>query len=229
MRKENIIYAGWSAMRLLILFIALYFVSCSSQTKNHLGSNFPIDSILKITKAPIDIVEIRDFDLEKLPKIDSLFFGKYLEGMPIQGADTQKLRFNDEAYWYFVDHRDLGDRILFSVLSDNESGYSVLYYLLCDKSSKDILSVNALASLEGDGGYWAVDSLVWTGNKFTCYTISGELEEEHDSLLIQSRDSSCRVYVLSDKKFTASTVYSYSIKDTIELQDAMLEIDDEEN
>ena len=215
-------------MRLLILFIALYFISCSSQT-GKLESDFPADSILKITKAPIDIVEIRDFELEKLPKIDSLFFSKYLEGLPVAGADTQKLKFNDEPSWYFVDHRDLGDKILFSVLSDNESSYSVLYYLLYDKSSKDILSVTAISSLEGDGGYWAVDSLVWTGNKFTCYTISGELEEEHDSLLIQSRDSSCRVYVLSDKKFTVSTVYSYSIKDTIKLQDAMLEIDDEEN
>jgi hypothetical protein len=203
-------------MKFITLCSALYLISCSSQTQKNLESQiaFPIDSIIEITKEPLDIVKIQDFDHEKLSKIDSSFFRRYLEGLLIEGTDTMKLRFDYQPFWYFVDHRDLGNKIMFSILSDNESGYSVLYYLLYEKSSKSILSVNALGTYEGDGGYYAIDSLVWTSNKFISYSISGELEDYNDTFSIQSKDSSCIEYTLSNKKFIPRTIYTYSRKDT---------------
>ena len=204
-----------------VIFLFSLLLACSSPSDKNSQSqpDFPIDSIIKITKAPINTVEIQEFDLELLPKIDSVFFSKYFDGLPIEGTDTSKLRFDYLQYWYFVDHRDVGDHILISILNDNEIGYALLYYLVYDKTSKNILSVNALSSYEGDGGYYNADSLVWTTNKFICYSISSELEEFNDSIAIQSSDSSCIEYALTNNKFIGKTIYSYPKKDTLDLRD----------
>lgn len=205
-------------MRKFILLFSFYLISCSSKTERNVSNQaeFPIDSIIKITQGPIDIVKIHSFNLEKLAKIDFSFFNKYFEGQPVAGQDTLKLRYNYQPFWYFVDHRDMGDKIMFSILSDNESGYSLMYYLLFDKTSKKILSVNNLTTYEGDGDYYNIDSLIWINNKFISYSISGGSEELNDSLTIQFKDSSCYEYILTKNKFISKKIYTYSTKDTID-------------
>ncbi len=193
-------------------------ISCTSKTQKRIESQaeFPIDSIIGITKRPLDIVKVHEIDIEKLYKIDSLFFNRFLEGLTINDQDTMKLRWDYQPFWYFFDHRDLGDKIMFSILSDNESGYSLLYYLIVDKISKEILSVNNLAKYEGDGDYYNIDSLIWFNNKFTLYTISGGSEYLNDSLAIQFQDSLCYEYTLSKYKFDSKKIFEYSNIDTID-------------
>ncbi|MGV3632208.1 MAG: hypothetical protein ACO1O6_13450 [Bacteroidota bacterium] len=159
--------------------------------------------MLQKTKTAADPLVIEKLLKEKHPEIDRTFFAEYLEGLKIEGQSSARIEYLSAVNWYFIDHRDLKDYIVFSILDDNESGYNVMYHLVYSKKSRQINSVSVLTTFELDGGAYGHDSLVWSNNAYTAYS-SYENEEEKDSMIYR--------YVFRNGKFESKELFFNSQK-----------------
>ncbi|MFM7857058.1 MAG: hypothetical protein ACKO96_35320 [Flammeovirgaceae bacterium] len=89
-------------------FILLTFIyACSTDTKG----TFPIDIVVKNSFKQQDKLHIGD--LGKYKQIDTSFLKKWFEGLPIPERDNEKLKCDHYSYWYFIDHRQIDDKVVF--------------------------------------------------------------------------------------------------------------------
>ena len=135
----------------LILFVV--FSACSANT---MQETFPIDFVLKNSldkqnKLPIG-------NLDKYKTIDTAFVKKWFEGLPIPELDNKKLKCDQYVNgWFFIDHRQIDDKIVFSILGNGEAGILDLYYLTYDTVNKKIIGANYLVGSYGDEGSYKDD------------------------------------------------------------------------
>lgn len=197
-------------MRAVFLVVVFFVFACGSKSKTKTEPeivveklSFPIELVLEKTKVADDILVIERILKEKHPKIDSVFFANYLEGLKITEQDSFRIEYNSAVNWYFIDHRYLRDYIAFSILSDNDSGFNVMYHLVYSKKDQKINSVAVLTTYELDGGAYGRDSLIWKNNAYTSYSVY-ENEEEKDSGVYR--------YSFRDGKFESKELFSFSKK-----------------
>jgi hypothetical protein len=197
----------------ILIFLFTLFSCGEKKTED----NFPIDIVLKKSVGHKDKLELGDrLNLNDYKTIDTTFFKKWFEGLTIPELDNRKLAYDHFSQWYYVDHRKIGEKIIFSILNSDEVGFLDLYYLTYDISEKKIIKINFLTQAGGDGGFYKEDFVKWLNNK-TIHLITKETDEEHltDSTSIVQKDSFVAVYNFGDKKLKGKIIFKESKSDTI--------------
>jgi len=198
----------------LLIFLVSIISACKTDTQKE---TFPIDIVLKNSFKQQDKLNLGDrLNLEKYKPIDTTFLKKWFQGMSIPELDNKKLEYDHFSQWYFIDHRIIDDKIIFSILNSDEVGFVDLYYLSYDTLNKKILDINYLTQSGGDGGYYKEDLIEWQ-DKNSIRIICNEYNEEDltDSTTLSKSDSSVYIYSYADRPFKAKVIFKYSKTDTI--------------
>ena len=106
---------------------------------------------------------------EKLNRMRPDFFNQYLSGFTTTYPDKWLLEPNSFANYFFYDFQEFKTWILFSILVDNESGFTELYQYTYSKSTGEITTVSRIGVEEVDGGAVRKDVLTYSqsGQKLT--------------------------------------------------------------
>ncbi|ALI98516.1 hypothetical protein [Rufibacter tibetensis] len=181
--------------RTLTIFLVVIIASCARQQET------VIENVETVEKAeailPLRVIKknsierpthfnMDSIELEKLKAVDSTFFKSYLAGLEFNNDTDAKVEFDRFSRYYFFDYKELDNFFLFSIIHDDEVGYSILYHFTYDKAVKRISSVDYIGATGGDGGHGITDRLR--------YNIQG------DSLLLTSISTYDRDF--SNKGFT---------------------------
>lgn len=154
--------------RTLIIFSIIILASCAKQQESALKNKatvetakaaLPLELIRKNSIGRQSYILMDSIELEKLKTVDSTFFKNHLAGLQFNNYPDSKLEFDRYSRYYFFDYRELDDLFLFSIIHDDEVGYSNLYHFTYDKAGKRITSVDFIGATGGDGGHGIADRL----------------------------------------------------------------------
>ncbi len=198
-------------IRLSFIFLICIISACSTDRPQE---TFPIEFVLKNSieqqnKLPIG-------NLGKYKAIDTAFVKKWFEGLPIPEFDNKKLKCDQYLNgWYFIDHRQIDDKIVFSILGNGEAGILDLYYLTYDTVSKKVVTINFLVGSYGDEGYYKDNQVEWTDkNSIRVTSKEVNVDDISDSIKVSKRDSFITLFSYADRPFKAKEVFRHSKVDT---------------
>ncbi len=114
-------------------------------------TNFPIDFI---KKASIDRklhYQFSTIELGKLKFIDAAFFTKWLHNIRANTSiGDESLEWNERGSYQFFDFKELNDKIMFSIISTDESSYNTIIHYTFDKVNGKIVQVFKSGITEND-------------------------------------------------------------------------------
>jgi hypothetical protein len=197
-------------------------VGCNSKSQNtsQLISNdfISIDSVIDISMPRQNNYNFAKIALETLHVLDSNSV-KALLNNRIINSDTSKFMSTYDPYsdYYLFDYAVLKNKFLFTIIHNDEVGYSRLYQFVVDKNKKKIQYAELIAITGSDGGDYTNDSLIFnkSGDKLTVISTSAYEEIGNGPINIIQYDSTVRIFNFKLDKRLNKIIHESTRVDTI--------------
>ncbi|MDD2798160.1 MAG: hypothetical protein PHV20_06160 [Bacteroidales bacterium] len=200
--------------------LSLLLFACANkervQEQHNTELTFPIEEIRnRCIKRQLHY-DVNSLNLSDYKPIDSIFFKRWFDRRSINFIKYEPIRFDKYSRYYFFDYKELDKLVLFSIIYNDEIGYTSIYHFTYDKAKNRIVQTDLIAETGGDGGEssWNILDYNQAGDRLKITSVS-TYDEDYKQGYTHQYDSIISTVEFGNLRTKYKNISSVSRVDTI--------------